>query len=101
MKTTTLLGLTVLLLASVGLWAQTHTLSEGTEIKVRTDTPIPAHAQTGARYAATISEDVPAASGGVAIPRGSRASLVAESTKTAKTQRLTCAPLLSAERLTL
>jgi len=84
MKTTRSLGLIVLLLVSLGGWAQTRTLSEGTEIKVRTDTPIPAHARAGARYAATVSDDVPDASGGVAIPRGSRASLVAESTNNGK-----------------
>ncbi len=73
-----------LLLASLGAWAQTRTLSEGTEIKVRTDTPIPAHPNPGARYTATVSDDVPAASGGIAIPRGSRAALVAESTNGGK-----------------
>ncbi len=73
-----------LLLASLGAWAQTRTLSEGTEIKVRTDTPIPAHPKAGARYNATVSDDVPDASGGVAIPRGSRASLVAEPTNNGK-----------------
>ncbi len=74
----------VLLFAGLGAWAQTRTLSEGTEIKVRTDTPIPAHPKAGARYAATVSEDVPDASGGVAIPRASRASLVAEPTDNGK-----------------
>lgn len=83
MKITKLLPVLVLL-ASVGAWAQTRTLAEGTEIKVRTDTPIPAHAQAGARYAATVSDDVPAASGGIAIPRGSRATLVAEPTSNGK-----------------
>jgi hypothetical protein len=73
-----------LLLASLGAWAQTHSLAEGTEIKVRTDTPIPAHPNAGARYTATVSDDVPDASGGVAIPRGSRATLVAESTNGSK-----------------
>ncbi len=73
-----------LLLASLGLWAQARTLGEGTEIKVRTDTPIPAHPKAGARYTATVSDDVPAAEGGVAIPRGSRASLVAEPTNDGK-----------------
>ncbi len=76
--------LLVVLLVSLGAWAQTRTLGEGTEIKVRTDTPIPAHPNAGARYTATVSDDVPDASGGVAIPRGSRATLVAESTNNGK-----------------
>jgi hypothetical protein len=74
----------LLLFASCGALAQTRTLGEGTEIKVRTDTPIPAHPTTGAHYSATVSEDVPDASGGVAIPRSSRASLVAEPTDNGK-----------------
>lgn len=74
----------LLLLASLGAWAQTTTLGEGTEVKVRTDTAIPAHPKTGARYTATVSEDVPAATGGIAIPRGSRATLVAEPTNNGK-----------------
>ena len=64
-------------LMGVAVWPQMRTLSEGTEIKVRTDMPIPAHPTTGARFTATVSNDVPSASGGVAIPKGSRASLVA------------------------
>ena len=66
-----------LLLAGVAAWAQVRTLSEGTDIKVRTDTAIPAHPTSGAVYTATISEDVPDTSGNIAIPRGSRARLVA------------------------
>ncbi len=73
-----------LLLASLGLWAQARTIGEGTEIKIRTDTPIPAHPKTGARYTATVSDDVPSAEGGIAIPKGSRASLVAEPTNNGK-----------------
>lgn len=55
----------------------TRTLSEGTEIKVRTDTSIPAKPARGAVYAATISEDVVDINGNVAIPQGTRAQLVA------------------------
>lgn len=76
--------LILLLLASLGAWAQTRTLSEGTEIKVRTDTAIPAHPTSGAKYTATVSEDVPATSGDIAIPRGSRATLVAVPTDNGK-----------------
>lgn len=66
-----------LLLTGLAAWAQTRTLSEGTEIKVRTDTAIPAHPTSGAVYTATVSDDVPETSGGIAIPRGSHARLVA------------------------
>ncbi len=73
-----------LLLAGLAAWAQTNTLSEGTEIKVRTDAAIPAHPNAGARYTATVSDDVASANGGVAIPRGSRATLIAEPTNNGK-----------------
>lgn len=73
-----------LLLASLVGWAQTRTLSEGTEIKVRTDTAIPAKPTAGAAYTATISDDVPGTSGNIAIPRGSRARLVATPTNDGK-----------------
>jgi hypothetical protein len=73
-----------LLLVSLGAWAQTRTLAEGTQIKVRTDMPIPAHPNKGAKFTASVSEDIPDASGGVAIPRGSRATLVAEPTNNGK-----------------
>ena len=76
MRKIQLLALLVLL-AGLSAWAQTRTLSEGTEIKVRTDTAIPAHPTSGAVYTASVSDDVPDTSGGVAIPRGSRARLVA------------------------
>ncbi len=67
-----------LLLLSVAALAQTRTLQKGTEIKVRTDTAIPARPTLGAAYTATVSEDVADSTGAVAIPRGSRARLVAE-----------------------
>ena len=57
-------------------WAQN--LSQGTEIKVRTDTAIPAKPPAGADYAASVSTDVADSSGQVVIPKGSRAHLVAE-----------------------
>jgi hypothetical protein len=69
-----------LLLAGMTAWAQTRTLSENTEIKVRTDTAIPAKPTSGAVYTATVSDDVPDTSGTIAIPRGSRARLVATPT---------------------
>ena len=57
--------------------ANTRTLPNGTEIKVRTDTAIPAKPAANARYTATVSNDVMDSSGAVLIPRNSRASLVA------------------------
>jgi hypothetical protein len=72
------------LLAGLTAWAQTRTLGEGTEIKVRTDTAIPAHPAAGAAYTATVSDDVPGTTGAIAIPRGSRARLVAVPTDNGK-----------------
>jgi len=63
---------------AIGAWAQNgYIIPQGTDIKVRTDTAIPAKPVADARYSATISNDVMNNSGGVAIPRGSRAQLVA------------------------
>jgi hypothetical protein len=74
MKLTNLLAIVAVLLAS-SAWAQT--LPKDSEIKVRTDTSIPAKPPANAKYAASISNDVTDSSGSVAIPRGSRAQLVA------------------------
>ena len=63
-------------LAAVSAQAQ-QTLPSGTEIKVRTDTAIPAKPAADTRYSASVSEDVKDASGNVVIPRGSRARLIA------------------------
>lgn len=75
----TRLGFLALLLACMVPFAtaQTSTVPAGTEIKVRTDTTIPATPPAGASYSASVSDDVPNTSGGVAIPKGSRARLVA------------------------
>lgn len=63
---------------TVGALAQPLRLvPEGTEIKVRTDTTIPATPAANARYTATVSNDVTDRSGNVVIPRGSRATLIA------------------------
>src|SRR5512146_2159805 len=70
--------LPVLLLAVLAASAQTRTIPSGTEIKVRTDTKIPAKPAANARYSASVSNDVKDASGNVVIPRGARAELVAE-----------------------
>jgi hypothetical protein len=74
MKPTNLLAIVAVLLAS-SAWAQT--LPKDSEIKVRTDTSIPAKPPANAKYAASISNDVTDSSGSVVIPKGSRAQLVA------------------------
>jgi hypothetical protein len=60
------------------------TIPPNTEIKVRTDTAIPAKPAVGTAYSATVSEDVPDGQGGVAIPTGSRARLVAQTSPDGK-----------------
>ena len=68
----------ILLLFSFSAFAQTNrVISNGTEIKVRTDSAIPAKPTAGSAYSATVSEDVQDSSGAVLIPRGSPARLVA------------------------
>jgi hypothetical protein len=77
MKTKNLL-VVLLVLAATAVYAQTtRTLPQGTEIKVRTDTAIPAKPAANAKYTATVSQDVTDSSGTVVIPTGSRAQLVA------------------------
>ncbi len=73
-----IIGLFVMLLLAIAAIAQqSNTLPEGTEIKVRTDTSIPAKPAANAHYTASVSKDVTDSSGAVLIPRGARASLVA------------------------
>ncbi len=76
------------LLLTMSAWAQTsqsaNVIPQGTDIKVRTDTTIPAKPAADTRYTATVSNDVMNNSGGVAIPRGSRAHLVAVPTEDGK-----------------
>ncbi len=58
--------------------AQTSAIPSGTEIKVRTDTPIKAtSADAGHRYDATVSEAVTDRNGNTVIPKGARARLAA------------------------
>src|SRR3954462_5047884 len=61
-----------------------QTVSSGTEIKVRTDSAIPAKPAHGAAYSGTISQDVTGSGGSVVIPRGSRATLVAAASDNGK-----------------
>jgi hypothetical protein len=74
MKPTNFLAIVVVLLAS-SAWAQT--LPKDSEIKVRTDSAIPAKPPANAKYSASVDNDVTDSSGSVVIPRGSRAELVA------------------------
>jgi hypothetical protein len=63
---------------SCAAYAQTtRILPQGSDIKVRTDTAIPAKPPAGHTYTADVSNDVMDKAGAVAIPRGSRAQLVA------------------------
>lgn len=75
MKSAKVLLATAAILLATSAWAQT--LSRDTEIKVRTDTAIPAKPEANSRYTASVSNDVTDSSGNVVIPRGSRAKLVA------------------------
>lgn len=61
-----------------------YVIPQGTDIKVRTDTTVPAKPAADTRYTATVSNDVMNNSGGVAIPRGSRADLAAVPTEDGK-----------------
>lgn len=66
-----------MLLATVMQAQTSRVLPEGSEIKVRTDTAVPAKPAANATFTATVSDDVMDKSGSVVIPRGSRAQLVA------------------------
>lgn len=78
MKRSYLLSMLLLCVSCCGAYAQTmRTLPQGSEIKVRTDTAIPAKPASGSAYTASVSNDVLDSSGAVAIPRNSRAQLVA------------------------
>jgi hypothetical protein len=68
----------IAMLLSVVAVAQTTTIPNGTEIKVRTDTAINATPENaGHRYDGTISQAVTDSSGNTVIPKGARATLVA------------------------
>lgn len=89
MKMTRYLLLAIVVLATTALLAQTQaTIPQGTEIKVRTDTPIPAKPANGTTYTATVSTAVKDQNGNVVIPTGSRAQLIAETTPDGKDTNL-------------
>lgn len=71
------IALAVALLTGAAFAQTTHVLPEGSEIKVRTDSAIPAKPAANATYSATVSNDITDSSGAVVIPNGSRAQLVA------------------------
>jgi len=75
MKSAKLLLVVGAFLFASSAWAQT--LPKDTEIKVRTDTAIPAKPAANAKFGASVSNDVTDSSGSVVVPRGSRARLVA------------------------
>jgi len=76
MKSAKLWFASLAILLAAPTWAQT--LPKDTEIKVRTDSAIPAKPAANTKYAASISNDISDSSGNVVIPRGSRAQLIAE-----------------------
>jgi hypothetical protein len=79
----------MLMLVAAAAYAQTtHVLPQGTEIKVRTDTAIPAKPAANSKYTATVANDVVDNSGTVAIPRGAKAQLVAVPTTDGKDTNL-------------
>ena len=67
----------VLLAAGAAAQAASHVLPKDTEIKVKTNTAIPAKPAANAKFGATVSNDIKDGSGNVVIPRGSSAQLVA------------------------
>src|SRR5579864_3988929 len=71
------LALVLMVLAAGALAQPLQVLPQGTQVKVRTDTAIPATPAANAKYTATVSNDILDRSGNVVIPRGSRATLVA------------------------
>jgi hypothetical protein len=74
-----------LLLAVAGALGQSNSvIPKATEIKVRTNTTIPAKPPADAVYGATISTDVKDSSGATVIPRGTNAILVAVPTSDGK-----------------
>ena len=77
MKRNMLLATLFMLATTLAVSAQQSNIPSGTEIKVRTDSVIPAQPPADAHYTATVSKDVTDSSGNIVIPHGSRAELVA------------------------
>jgi hypothetical protein len=66
MKSAKLLFATIAIFLASSAWAQT--LPQNTEIKVRTDSAIPAKPAPNSHYSASVSNDVTDSSGNVVIP---------------------------------
>jgi hypothetical protein len=77
MKRKFLLATLLMLAAALAASAQQSSIPAGTEIKVRTDSVIPAQPPADTHYTATVSKDVTDSSGNIVVPHGSRAELVA------------------------
>ena len=89
MKRTSIVSVFVLSILLAAALAQAgRVVPQGTEIKVRTDTAIPAKPAANAKYTATVSNDVNDSSGNVIIPRGTSAQLVAIPTSDGKDTNL-------------
>lgn len=88
MKLKAIASLVLLLLVPCALAQSTRVLLQGTVIKVRTDTAIPAKPPANSKYTATVSDDVKDSSGAVVIPRSSRAQLVTVPTANGKDTNL-------------
>jgi hypothetical protein len=73
----TLAGTIVLIVFSAAAAHASRIVPSGTDIKVRTDTAVPAKPAANSKYTGTVSTDVTDNTGAVVIPRGSRAQLVA------------------------
>ncbi len=85
-----LTALAPIILLAAGAVAQTgtHVLPKGTDIKVKTNTAIPAKPTANAKFGATVSNDITDNSGNLVIPRGSPAQLVAVPTSDGKDTNL-------------
>lgn len=89
MKRTICVSISVLSILLAAALAQAgRVVPQGTDIKVRTDTAIPAKPPANATYTATVSNDVTGSSGNVIIPRGTHAQLVAIPTSDGKDTNL-------------
>ncbi len=83
-----ILAVSLVFFSIAALAQTTHILKEGTTIKVRTDTAIPAKPNPNAAFTATVSQNIADASGAVVLPRGARAKLVAVPTENGKDTNL-------------
>jgi hypothetical protein len=76
---TSLLVPTIIAISILSVAQTNRVIPKGAEIKVRTDSAIPAKPKPGASFAAQVTEDVQDSSGAVILPHGTPATLIAES----------------------